>query len=250
MDSTPPRTRTPRSLLRTLLLRAADRLGSGATQRRDPRYRASDILARVSLGDAVLEGRSLICEDCTLIGSPRIGYASTLGPRCIVHGDVSIGRYCQVGPSVAFFAVDHPAGHLTTYVSKPLFDGRLRRLSIERRIAIGSDVWIGYGSVILKGVTVGDGAIIGAGAVVTRDVPGYSIVAGNPARVLRRRFEPEVTQLLCELQWWNLEPAQLTDIRDLFQVDLAADPARAIQELRAAVERVNGVPAAVEGTPA
>jgi acetyltransferase-like isoleucine patch superfamily enzyme len=68
---------------------------------------------------------------------------------------------------------------------------------------IGNDVWMGQGAIILSGVTVGDGAIIGAGAVVSRDVPPYAIVAGNPAQVVRHRFAPSTIEFLLNLQWWD-----------------------------------------------
>jgi hypothetical protein len=68
---------------------------------------------------------------------------------------------------------------------------------------VGSDVWTCEGSLILSGVRIGDGAIVGAGAVVTRDVPAYAVVAGNPARLIRYRFEEDVRAALLELRWWD-----------------------------------------------
>ena len=68
---------------------------------------------------------------------------------------------------------------------------------------VGNDVWIGYEAVILSGVTIGDGAIIGARAVVTKDVPPYTIVAGVPARPIRKRFDEETIARLEQLRWWD-----------------------------------------------
>ena len=78
-------------------------------------------------------------------------------------------------------------------------DGSLQ----SRPLVIGSDVWIGYRATILGPVTIGHGAIIGAGAVVTSDVAPYAIVAGNPARVLRTRFSPEIIEQMLDIAWWE-----------------------------------------------
>ena len=76
-------------------------------------------------------------------------------------------------------------------------------LPLKGDTVIGNDVWIGQNAVILPGVRIGDGAIIGASSVVGSDVPPYTIVAGNPARTLRKRFDEELTALLLELRWWD-----------------------------------------------
>ena len=76
---------------------------------------------------------------------------------------------------------------------------------------IGNDVWLGYRSTILPGVTIGDGAIIGMGSVVTKDVPPYSIVGGNPAKVIKLRFEPDEIETLLELSWWDWPLEKITE---------------------------------------
>jgi hypothetical protein len=75
----------------------------------------------------------------------------------------------------------------------------------SRPLVIGSDVWIGYRATILGPVTIGHGAVVGAGAVVASDIPPYGIVAGNPARVMRMRFEPEIVERLLRIAWWDWE---------------------------------------------
>ena len=74
---------------------------------------------------------------------------------------------------------------------------------------IGNDVWIGQNVTFLPGVHVGDGCIIGANAVVASDIPPYSVVVGNPAKVIRRRFDEEMIELLEKLQWWNKSISQI-----------------------------------------
>ncbi|MEN8833280.1 MAG: CatB-related O-acetyltransferase [Pacificibacter sp.] len=90
----------------------------------------------------------------------------------------------------------------------------------RRDTVVGHDVWIGHDAKIMPGVTLGHGAIIGTGAVVIKDVPPYAVAAGNPARVVKMRFSPEVVALLLELAWWDLPLAQ---IRELVPVLASAD---------------------------
>ena len=77
---------------------------------------------------------------------------------------------------------------------------------------IGNDVWVGQNAVILPGVHIGDGCIIGANSVVGSDVPLYSVAVGNPAKVIRKRFDDEMIELLEKLQWWNLSEKQIQNM--------------------------------------
>lgn len=70
-------------------------------------------------------------------------------------------------------------------------------------MVIGNDVWIGVNACVLSGVRIGDGAVVGACSVVTRDVPPYAIVAGNPARLVRKRFDDETIEELLKIKWWD-----------------------------------------------
>src|SRR4029077_13301559 len=81
-------------------------------------------------------------------------------------------------------------------------------------------VWLGLGSMVLSGVSVGDGAVVGAGAVVAKPVPPYAIVVGNPARIVRYRFEADIRNRLCRLRWWELSDAELFDARQLFLTNI------------------------------
>ncbi len=178
------------------------------------------------------EGNNVIGNYSKVSGELHLGYATTLGiSNYVFGGEVSFGRYCQSGAAVGIYAMNHPTEHLTTYLNNRLFSGRLKQYQQKEFVRIGNDVWIGHGAIILPQVTVGDGAIIGAGAVVTKDVEDYGIAVGNPAKVLRKRFEPEIIDLLKELQWWNLSPTGLEKIEHLFHLDFVAEPQKARSEL-------------------
>lgn len=120
-----------------------------------------------------------------------------------------IGRFCQIAHGVRFFtaSANHAMDGLTTFPF-PVFDpatidGYKAGFTGLPDTNVGHDVWIGHGALILPGVTLGSGAIIGAGSVVARDVAPYSIVAGNPDRLIRHRFPSEIVDRLLALAWWD-----------------------------------------------
>lgn len=148
-----------------------------------------------------------------------------------------IGRFCQFAHGTRFItsSADHPKRWFSSFpfamFNHEVLDLYRDEFARGRDTVIGHDVWIGHGALILPGVTVGNGAIIGAGAVVARDVPGWSVVAGNPACEVRARFAPEVAALLDRLAWWDLP---LAEIRALVPVLASAD----VDALAAAVARL------------
>lgn len=121
-----------------------------------------------------------------------------------------MGKFCSVGGGVELiFGGNHRVDWVTTYPFSALSHFWPEASHIvghpagQGDIRIGNDVWIGLKAMILPGVTIGDGAAIAAGSVVTRDVPPYAIAGGNPARVIRFRFEPDIVDALLKLQWWE-----------------------------------------------
>lgn len=125
------------------------------------------------------------------------------------HGSapISVGAFCSIGPEVMIFGrADHPTQLVSTYPFRTKLlvpDAGNADAVTKGPVRIGNDVWIGARAMVLSGVTVGDGAIIAAGAVVARDVPAYGIVVGNPARLIKHRFAPEIVTALLEIRWWN-----------------------------------------------
>ncbi|MCA1966383.1 MAG: CatB-related O-acetyltransferase [Flavobacterium sp.] len=174
--------------------------------------------------NVTFEGKNAVPDGCNFSGKIKIGYATTLGYRNLLGGTISIGKYCQLGVDVALHATNHPISYMTTYINKNLFEGELKSLKQENVIAIGHDVWIGHGVIIVGNVTVGNGAIIAAGSVVTKDIPPYTIVAGVPAKEVRKRFSDAIIQEIEALQWWDKSEAELEQIKPLFFKDFTNRP--------------------------
>ena len=98
---------------------------------------------------------------------------------------------------------------------------------------IGHDVWLGSGAMILSGVTIGHGAVVAAHALVTKDVPPYAIVGGNPARIIRYRFDDRTVSALLASAWWDLPKDQVAGLIPLLQSDRIPELVEAVRALRA-----------------
>jgi len=139
-------------------------------------------LAAVHCDTLELGDESYVAAHAYVTDALRAGRHCTVNPYCVVRGDVRLGEGVRIGAHSSILGFAHG-----TDLGTPVF----RQPVTARGIRIGDDVWIGSHVVIVDGVTIGDHVVIGAGAVVTRDVPAFSVAAGNPARVIRdRRFTP------------------------------------------------------------
>lgn len=140
-----------------------------------------------------------------------------------------IGKFCSIASDVKFImnGGNHRTDWFTNYPF-PIF-GQGWEVAMpddwphKGDTVIGNDVWIGYGATLMPGVQVGDGAIIAAQAVVTKSVPPYAVVGGNPAQIIRHRFDEATIEALLELQWWHWEIERITrHLRAICAADLAA----------------------------
>lgn len=130
-----------------------------------------------------------------------------------------IGKFCQIGRNVEFImnGANHQMNAVSTYPFY-IFHGweqnppSKKDLPYKGDTVIGNDVWIGQNVTFLPGVHVGDGCIIGANAVVASDIPPYCIVVGNPAKIIKKRFDDEMIELLEQLKWWNRTPNEIQKI--------------------------------------
>ncbi|TGD95551.1 CatB-related O-acetyltransferase [Methylobacterium nonmethylotrophicum] len=163
-------------------------------------------------------------------GRPKVRFPES-GAR------LSIGPYCSIADKVEILlGGNHRTDWVSTYPFAamrglwPGLDAPDDYHASRGDVAIGADVWLGSGCLILSGVTVGPGAVVAARAVVTRDVPAYAIVAGNPARVIRHRFPPETVAALVATAWWDLPPERVRALVPLLQSGEAEALVRAIRQ--------------------
>ena len=127
-----------------------------------------------------------------------------------------IGKFCAIAAGVRFLmnGGNHQVSTLSSYPFSIFGNGwepaAPAAWPYKGDTRVGNDVWIGYGATILPGVTIGDGAVIGSLSVVTGDVPSYAIIGGNPARVIRHRFDDATVARLLVLRWWDWDIARIT----------------------------------------
>ena len=135
----------------------------------------------------------------------------TYGNPEILSWDTStkliIGKYCSIAKGVTILlGGNHRTDWLTTYPLSVFFNELSNckgHPATKGNIEIGNDVWIGYGATILSGVKIGDGSVVAANATIVHDIPAYSIVAGNPAKVIKYRFDVKTIESLQRIKWWD-----------------------------------------------
>lgn len=161
--------------------------------------------------------------------SGEMGKGSYIGEYTNFIG--KIGRYCSVGAKVNVLALTHPVRKFVStspcfystkkqaglsYVDTQKFNEFLCVQGTEYPVVLGNDVYIGYGVTIIAPVVIGDGAVVAAGAIVTKDVEPYTIVAGNPAKEVGKRFADIEINKLQQIQWWNRDEKWIRERIDKF----------------------------------
>lgn len=180
------------------------------------RYLLARMLKKIrpsAVRDSVIDPTAAVESGCQIVQS-EIGRHSFCGYDCTIL-NVSIGSFCSISDQVFIGGAAHPLHFVST---SPVFlshrdsvKAKFARHDYQHlpRTSIGHDVWIGFGARIGAGVTIGHGAVVGMGAVVVKDVADYTIVAGNPARVIRRRFDDRIIAALLKSNWWAYDDDEL-----------------------------------------
>lgn len=164
---------------------------------------------------AVFEGQNKIGAKSWFEG--YMGYGSYIGEECTIKAKV--GRFCSIGHKVTVLTGTHPSHKFvstnpvffslglqngTTFVKEQKFKEKVYANEKYRYGAIiGNDVWVGYNATIMGGVVIGDGAIVASGSLVKDNVEPYTIVAGQPAQVISKRFTDEQAEWLVNFRWWD-----------------------------------------------
>ena len=160
-----------------------------------------------------------------------------------VFGDkLIIGKFCQIASGTQFImgAANHRLCSATTYPFNVMSEAwaeiapvHLSQLPHKGDTVIGNDVWFGRNCVVMPGVKIGDGAVVAADSFVSKDVVPYSVVGGNPARFIKKRFDDELTELLLRFKWWDLPPDELAEVMPLL---CDADLEKVRRELKTRIE--------------
>jgi acetyltransferase-like isoleucine patch superfamily enzyme len=177
------------------------------------------------------------------VADVEIGAYSYVSPKTEIRS-TEIGRYCSIGDNVNIRGSAHPKDWLSSHPFSyenifsdfVPYEPPFKFARFPKKTRIGHDVWIGTEAIVLPGVRIGNGAVIGAGAVVSKDVPDYAVAVGNPARVVKYRFDEKTVERLTQAAWWDLDwPKALSQ-------NLAApldDPSRMLEFM---AEKADAVP--------
>lgn len=148
-----------------------------------------------------------------------------------------IGKFCSISWNVSIGGANHDYERATTHAflytpNMGICGDNIGYDRFQEPCLIGNDVWIAADAVICRGVTIGDGAVVAAGAVVTKDVEPYTIVAGVPARIIKRRFSADIIDEMEKSKWWDLPVDVIRENFELFNAKTTLDVAKRIGRLR------------------
>ena len=161
-----------------------------------------------------ISDKSHISGGNTIINSSIGRYTYTSYNTFILYAD--IGNFCSIGGDCKIGGAEHACGFVST---SPVFNNgnnvfrkhfAKHAFNPYNRVTIGNDVWIGQNALIKSGVTIGDGAIVGMGAVVTKDIGPYEVWGGNPAKLIRKRFDDDVISSLQQSKWWDWDEDKIS----------------------------------------
>lgn len=191
-----------------------------------------------NLGDNVSVGDFTKIENSSLSSNSRIDRRNYISESIIGNHSYTgknttiinskIGNFCSVSWNVTIGGANHDYKKITTHSFLYNNADKIRPDNIPPAYnrftdicEVGSDVWIGTGAVVLRGVRIHDGAVIGAGTIVTKDVPPYAVVVGNPGKIIKYRFSEKIINDLLKIKWWEWEDSKITENYKFFETELS-----------------------------
>ena len=159
-----------------------------------------------------------IAKKSNISAQTTIDIGTRINGKIVIKGlaPVKIGRYCAIGDGVRIISSNHATNYMNLqFALQARIKANIPKAEKEG-IEIGHNVWIGDAAIILAGVKVGNGAVIAAGAVVTKEVPPYAIVGGNPAKIIKYRINKENLQICESYFWWNWDEDKMRENNTLF----------------------------------
>jgi acetyltransferase-like isoleucine patch superfamily enzyme len=186
-------------------------------------YLISKLIKKIhipAIKNSIIDKKSKICSGSHIVNS-KLGKYSYIGNFCTIL-NVQVGNYCSIADNCIIGGASHPIEWVST--SPVFYNGRnvlkkhfaRNEYTSGKVTIIGNDVWIGNNCLIKSGVKIGNGAIIGMGSVLTKDVGEYEIWGGNPARLIRKRFDDLKIKQLIESNWWNRDDDFLYEVAPYF----------------------------------
>lgn len=169
-------------------------------------------------------------RDVITVGNETYGTINCLTSVSKAH--LNIGSFCSIADNVQFILnADHDLHNISTFPFKTMILNEGEEATSKGDIVVSDDVWIGQNAIILSGVKIGQGAVIAAGSVVTKDVPPYAVVGGNPSRIIKYRFDEEIINELLKIDYSNIDIRKIKNLKEIFykKIDNIED-ARAVSK--------------------
>lgn len=187
-----------------------------------PKRLTSHIALFCVLQEAVVDKTAAICSGVRFYRG-KIGKYSYIGNNSFVS-DTNIGNFTSISTDCYIGGTSHPTDWVSTSPVFHKWENIMKKnfarheFEIFKRTTIGNDVWIGNRVMIKAGVKIGDGAVVGMGAIVTKDIGPYEIWAGNPARLIRKRFDDETIDAFEKMKWWEWDDNKIEKYAEKFTV--------------------------------
>lgn len=161
---------------------------------------------------------SYIAKKSLIASNTVIDNGTRINGKITIKGDgaCAIKKYCAFGSDIKIITSNHVVSYINLQVALQNRIGVISNSSFKCGVEIGNNVWIGDNVVILPNVKIGNGAIVGAGSIVTKDIPAYSICAGNPAKVIKYRFDNETILEIEKLEWWEWSEEKMKENKKIF----------------------------------